>query len=139
MLKAIISMRLMPRADGKGRVPAVEVLVATQFIRDCIENKEKTKQIKDAIEAGTSQYGMQSFDQSLFFLWKKQLITYEEALKRATNPGEFKMRVQGIQSTASMAQEAMEESYSDNIVGGGEDTGGAGDEDVFDFSNQSRS
>ena len=86
VLRAIISMRLMPRADGKGRVPAVEVLVATQYIKDCVENKEKTKAIKDAIEAGTSQYGMQSFDQSLFFLWKKQMITYEEALKRATNP-----------------------------------------------------
>ena len=138
VLKAIISMRLMPRADGKGRVPAVEILVATGFIRDCIENKEKTKQIKDAIEAGTTQYGMQSFDQSLFFLWKKQLITYEEALKRATNPGEFKMRVQGIQSTAAMSQEAMEESFSDSIVGGEGDTPPAED-DVFDFHNTSRS
>jgi twitching motility protein PilT len=141
VLKAIVSMRLMPRADGKGRVPAVEVLVATGFIRDCIENKEKTKQIKDAIESGTSQYGMQSFDQSLFFLWKKGLITYEEALKRATNPGEFKMRVQGIQSTAAMSQEAMEESFRDNIVvtegvGEGEAPTG-GDDDVFDFHNQS--
>ena len=63
-------MRLLPRADGLGRVPAVEVMVATNYIRDCIENKEKTKYIHDAIKAGTSQYGMQTFDQSLFQLYK---------------------------------------------------------------------
>ncbi len=134
VLKAIVSMRLMPRADGNGRVPAVEVLIATGFIRDCIENKEKTKQIKDAIEAGTSQYGMQTFDQSLFFLWKKNFITFEEALRRATNPGEFKMRAQGIQSTASMAQEAMEDAYKDQIVGG-TDSPANPDDDAFDFHN----
>ncbi len=65
----------MPRADGKGRVPAVEVLIATAYIRDCIENKEKTKYITDAIAQGTSQYGMQTFDQSLFSLYKQGLIT----------------------------------------------------------------
>ena len=70
VLKAVVSMRLVPRVDGKGRVPAVEVLVATAYIRDCIENKEKTKLIRDAIAAGTSQYGMQTFDQSLYQLYK---------------------------------------------------------------------
>ena len=99
VLKAVISLRLMPRADGLGRVPAVEVLIATNYVRECIENKEKTKFIKDAIKAGTSQYGMQTFDQSLYQLYKSGLITLEEALKRATNPNEFKLKIQGIQST----------------------------------------
>src|SRR6185436_16534643 len=80
VLRGVISMRLIPRADGRGRVPAVEVMVATNYIRDCIENKEKTKLIRSAIATGTSQYGMQTFDQSIYNLFKRELITYEEAL-----------------------------------------------------------
>jgi twitching motility protein PilT len=108
VLKSVISLRLMPRADGLGRVPAAEVLIRTNYVRECIENKEKTKLIKDAIAAGTSQYGMQTFDQSLYQLYKSGLITLEEALKRATNPNEFKLKIQGIQSTADLAREEMD-------------------------------
>ncbi len=108
VLKAIVSMRLLPRADGLGRVPAVEVLITTGYIRDCIENKEKTKLIRDAINQGTSQYGMQTFDQSLYLLYKNGLITLEEALRRATNPDEFKLKIQGIQSTADISREEMD-------------------------------
>jgi len=108
VLKAIISMRLLPRADGLGRVPAVEILIATSYIRDCIENKEKTKLIRDAITQGTSQYGMQTFDQSLYLLYRNGLITLEEALRRATNPDEFKLKIQGIQSTSDLSREEME-------------------------------
>src|SRR5438034_4957970 len=88
VLKAVVSLRLLPRADGLGRVPATEVLVSTAYIRDCIENKEKTKLIKDAIAQGTSQYGMQTFDQSLYMLYKNGLITLDEALRRASNRSE---------------------------------------------------
>jgi twitching motility protein PilT len=109
VLKSIISMRLVPRADGRGRVPAVEVLRSTPYIRDCIENKEKTKSIRDAISAGTSQYGMQTFDQSFFNLYKKELITLEEALRQCTNPDEFKLKVAGIQSSSDSAQQEMEQ------------------------------
>ncbi|MCD6451816.1 MAG: type IV pilus twitching motility protein PilT [Acidobacteria bacterium] len=108
VLKAIISLRLMNRADGKGRVPAVEVMRSTAFIRDCIINKEKTHMIREAIAAGVSQYGMQTFDQSLFNLYQRGLISYEEALRGASNPDEFKLRVQGIQSASDMAREEME-------------------------------
>ena len=108
VLKAVISMRLLPRADGLGRVPAVEVLISTAYIRDCIEQKEKTKLIRDAIAAGTSQYGMQTFDQSLYTLYKSGLITLDEALRRASNPDEFRLRIQGIQSTADISREEME-------------------------------
>jgi len=108
VLKAIISMRLLPRADGLGRVPAVEVLISTAYIRDCIEQKEKTKLIRDAIASGTSQYGMQTFDQSLYGLYKSGLITLDEALRRASNADEFKLRVQGIQSTSDVSREEME-------------------------------
>ncbi len=108
VLKAIISMRLLPRADGLGRVPAVEVLISTPYIRDCVETKEKTKLIRDAIAQGTSQYGMQTFDQSLYLLYKNGLITLEEAIRRSTNPDEFRLRIQGIQSTSDVSREEME-------------------------------
>jgi twitching motility protein PilT len=89
-------------------VPAVEVLISTAYIRDCIEQKEKTKLIHDAISQGTSQYAMQTFDQSLFQLYKQGLVTLEEALRNATNKDEFKLRLQGIQSTADISREEME-------------------------------
>jgi len=114
VLKSVISMRLVPRADGKGRVPAVEVLRSTAYIRDCVENKEKTKLIRDAIAAGTSQYGMQTFDQSLFRLYKQELISFEEALRQASNPDEFKLKVAGIHSTADMSAEQMEATLRDS-------------------------
>ena len=70
VLKAVISQRLIPRADGKGRVPAVEVLISTAYIRDGILDKEKSHLIHGAIAQGTSQYGMQTFDQSVFSLYE---------------------------------------------------------------------
>jgi twitching motility protein PilT len=99
ILKAVISMRLVRAAKGRGRVPAVEVMVSTGLIRDCIINEEKTTQIREAIAAGTSQYGMQTFDQSLFNLLQPGLISMDEALRNATNPDEFRMRMSGILSS----------------------------------------
>lgn len=98
ILKAVISMRLVRAAKGAGRVPAIEILVSTAFIRDHIINEDKTYLIREAIAAGTSQYGMQTFDQSLFSLLQSRLITQEEAIHNATNADEFKMRVSGIYS-----------------------------------------
>ena len=128
VLKAVISMRLIPRADGKGRVPAVEVLRSTGYIRECIEVKEKTKLIRDAIATGTSQYGMQTFDQSIFQLYKKDLITLEEALRRATNPDEFRLKIQGIESTADAALGEMEGTLHEKGDGSGSN------DSPFDFS-----
>ena len=88
--------------------PAAEVMVVTPYIRDCIENKEKTKYIREQIALGTSQYGMQTFDQSLFQLYKAGLITLDEAMRKATNPDEFKLRIQGVQFTSDVAREEME-------------------------------
>ncbi|MGA2083634.1 MAG: type IV pilus twitching motility protein PilT [Holophaga sp.] len=107
VLRAVISQRLVPRADGQGRVPAVEVMVSTETVRGCIEDKEKTKGLRDVIAQGTSEYGMQTFDQSLYFLLQEGLITVEEALKRATNVGEFRLRLEGIHSTAEAARSNM--------------------------------
>ena len=124
VLKAVISQRLVPRSDGQGRVPAVEVLVATETVRSCIEDKDKTKQLRDVIAAGTSQYGMQTFDQSLYFLLQEGLISVEEALKRATNVGEFKLKLEGIMATADMARTNMERGMSIS-QGAGRESGGS--------------
>ncbi len=107
-LKAVISQRLVRKADGIGRVPAVEVLVATEYIRDCIITPEKTRMIHDAIAAGVSQYGMQTFDQSLYDLYNQGLISLEEALMYSSNPDEFKLRIAGIRTTTDAAREEME-------------------------------
>jgi twitching motility protein PilT len=107
VLKAVVSQRLIPRADGHGRAPAVEVMITTPFIRDCIVDKEKTHQIHSAIAAGTSQYGMQTFDQSIFSLFERKLITLEEALRWASNVDEFKLRVQGISTTSDLSRDQM--------------------------------
>jgi len=107
-LKAVISQRLVRKADGNGRVPAVEILISTAFIRECIITPEKTRMIREALAGGTSQYGMQTFDQSLYDLYQQGLVTYETALENATNPDDFKLKVQGIGSTADAAREQME-------------------------------
>jgi len=100
VLKGVVSQRLVPRADGMGRVPAVEVLVSTARVRECIVEKDKTSELNDAISKGQTAYGMQTFDQSLMHLMKLNLITYEEALKHCTNPDDFALRVKGILATS---------------------------------------
>ncbi len=100
VLKAVISQRLVPRADGKGRVAAVEVLKATSRVRELIEDKDRTKEIPDAISQGHQTYGMQTFDQSLMSLVRNNLVTYEEALRQATNPDDFALRFSGISATS---------------------------------------
>ena len=107
VLRAVVSQRLIPRADGKGRVPAVEVMIVTPFIRDCIVDRERTHLIRGAIAQGTSQYGMQTFDQSIYFLYEQRLISKEEALRWASNPDEFKLRLQGISTTSDLARDEM--------------------------------
>jgi twitching motility protein PilT len=116
VLKAVVSQRLMPKIDGKGRAPAVEVMIATAFIRDCIVDKEKTHLIPSAIAAGTSQYGMQTFDQSIFGLFQQGLVAYEEALRWASNVDEFKLKVQRISTTGDISRDQMARTV---VVGSG--------------------
>ncbi|MFQ5828977.1 MAG: type IV pilus twitching motility protein PilT [Candidatus Methylomirabilia bacterium] len=106
VIQGIISQRLVVRANGKGRVPAVEVMVGTGLIRDCIREREKTPQIPAVIAAGQAQYGMQTFDQSLLALYRSELISYETAREAATNPDDFDLKVRGIFSTGEMTWEA---------------------------------
>ncbi len=115
VIRSIISMRLVPRADGKGRVPAVEIMIATATVKDCILDADKTKTITDVIAQGAVHYGMQTFDQSLFNLFKSGLITYDEALRRATNPDDFALRVRGIQSTSDLTYDNQQPSSVDEM------------------------
>jgi len=99
-LEAVISMRLIPRADRAGRIPATEILINTAAVRDNIRDMSKSLNIPELIAEGTVQYGMQSFDQSLMNWYTKGVISYEHALFYATNPSEFALRVQGVASTS---------------------------------------
>ncbi len=107
VLRAIVSQRLLPRTDRTGRVAAVEVLLNTPFVRDCIIDPDRTHLIHGAIASGTSQYGMQTFDQSIFWLYERGRISFETALAAASNADEFRLRVQGVSSTADDARDDM--------------------------------
>jgi len=114
VLKAVISQRLIPTVDGSARAAAVEVMISTPFIRDCIVDKEKTHLIPSAIAAGTSQYSMQTFDQSIFSLVEQGMVSYEEALRWVSNVDEFKLRSQGIATTSDLSRDQM----ARTVVGG---------------------
>ena len=100
VLKGVVSQRLVPRCDSKGRVPAVEVMIGTARVKDCIDDDMKTKQIPDVIAQGFTTYGMQTFDQSLMQLLTKKLISYEEAMRQSSNPDDFALKISGISSTS---------------------------------------
>ena len=99
-LAAVVCLRLVPRKDGKGRVPAAEVLINTAAVADNIRDIEKALNIPDLISEGTEAYGMQSFDQSLMKWYREGAITYESALFYSTNPSEFALRASGISSAS---------------------------------------
>lgn len=99
-LQAVVSLRLVPRSDRGGRIPACEVLINTAAVRDNIRDMTKSLDIPDLIKEGTAQYGMQSFDQSLMNWYSKGVISYESALFYASSPSEFALRVQGIAGTS---------------------------------------
>jgi twitching motility protein PilT len=109
VIKGIISQRLVPRADAKGRVPATEILVSTARVRECIGEKDRTREIPDAIAKGFTTYGMQTFDQSLMALVKSGLVTYEVALRNVSNPDDFALRFKGVEATSDGTWEDFEE------------------------------
>ena len=99
-LQAVVSLRLVPRTDGRGRVPASEILINTAAVADNIRDIEKALNIPDLIAEGTVSYGMQSFDQSLMRWYKEGAISYESALFYSSNPSEFALRASGIDSSS---------------------------------------
>jgi twitching motility protein PilT len=114
-LAAIISLRLIARVDGQGRVPAVEVMLCTPTIREYIIDPEKTVMIRHAIQEGHHQYGMQTFDQSLMRLYKEGLISYESALANSTSPDEFTLRVKGIEASSDSTWDVFDNSLAEGV------------------------
>jgi twitching motility protein PilT len=108
-LRAIISLRLVRRADKKGRVPAAEVLVNTDAVRDQMRDVEKAMNISALIKEGAVPYGMQSFDQSLMNWYHKGVISYDDALFAATNPAEFALRAQGIDASSDTSWDTVKQ------------------------------
>jgi twitching motility protein PilT len=129
ILKAVISQRLVPRADGKGRVPALEVMISTARVRECIGDKDRTKELPDCIAKGFTSYGMQTFDQSLMQLVKQNLVTYEEALKNVSNADDFALRFRGIASTSDGTWDDFEGDAADAKPAASDDDGGPGGPD----------
>ena len=120
-LHAVISQRLLPRADRKGRVVAVEVLLNTAAIADCIRDESRTSEIRDHIAAGGDTYGMQTFDQHLARLVQQGVIDFNVARAAATNPSDFEL--QARLSAGGVPADAPE--------AGGDGDGGGGAMDGF--------
>ncbi|HPF60415.1 MAG: type IV pilus twitching motility protein PilT [Gemmatimonadales bacterium] len=99
-LASIVSQRLIPRADGEGRVPAAEVLINTAAVADNMRDTQKALAIPELIAEGGTTYGMQSFDQSLMRWYTEGVISYEDAVFHATHPSEFALRVSGISAAS---------------------------------------
>ena len=108
-LRAIISLRLVRRADKTGRVPAVEILVNTEAVREQIRDMTKALNIPQLIKEGAVPYGMQSFDQSLMNWYHKGVISYDDALFAATNPAEFSLRAQGIAASSDTSWDTVKQ------------------------------
>src|SRR6476659_3041784 len=106
-LEAVISLRLIPRADKAGRVPACEVLLNTAAVRDNIRDMDKSLNIPELIAEGTIQYGMQSFDQSLMNWYKQGVFSYENVLYIPTKPSAFARRVQGVAGASDAMREIL--------------------------------
>lgn len=104
VLRGVISQRLLPRADGKGMVPALEILVNTERAREMIEDPHRTREIHAVIEQGKHPYGMTSFDQSLAELVKNRLVSYDEAVKHSTSPSDFALLFRGIRGGSNQWQ-----------------------------------
>ena len=96
VLRCIVSQRILPRKEVQGRCVAAEILIGTRTVRDFIDSGKPMKEITALIEEGYAQYGMQTFDQTLFDLQQKGTITQETALRNATSPKDLKLRLQGL-------------------------------------------
>jgi len=121
-LRAVVSQRLIPRRDGAGRVPACEIMVSTPTIREYILDQDKLPLVHSVVGEGVTQYGMQTFDQSVLALLREGLITEEEALKNCNNPNELSLKLKGISATSDRTWQAVDaaaEEKSPASAGGG--------------------
>jgi twitching motility protein PilT len=118
-LKAVITQRLIPRADGRGRVPAAEILISTPTIQEYILDPDKTPLIQNLVGEGNTQYGMQTFDQSVLHLLREGLITEEEAIKNCNRPNELQLKLKGIQAASDRVWRPVDAAADESLVGRG--------------------
>lgn len=134
VLKGVVSQRLIPRADGKAMIPAVEILVNTARVKELIADPKRTREIRDAINTGRDPYGMISFDQSLTELVQRHIITYDDAVANATNPDDFALHFRGFNKGGSAgadgAGQGQSNAYSSQIYDPGARLGGASETQV---------
>src|SRR5205814_714385 len=102
-LHAVVSQRLLPRADGHGRAAALEVLLATGTARDMIRERDRTASLQDYIKESREQYGTQTFDQHLMDLVADDVVTYETALAASSNPSDFQLQVRTLRRRSRVA------------------------------------
>jgi twitching motility protein PilT len=116
-LRAVVSQRLIARRDGAGRIPAVEVMVTTPTVREYILEPEKIPLLHSLIGEGVTQYGMQTFDQSVLALLREGLITEEEALRNCNNPNELTLKLKGFASTSDRTWQAVDATNPESGAG----------------------
>jgi twitching motility protein PilT len=133
-LHSVISQRLLPRADASGRAVALEIMIATSTIRDLIRDRNRVGEIKDYIEEGRDQYGMQSFDQHLMELVDSDTVTFETAMAAASNPSDFELKLKTFRRKSKTAikmkktkKKADEEPIADEDLPDGFTAGGFDD------------
>ncbi|MCA9544641.1 MAG: Flp pilus assembly complex ATPase component TadA, partial [Myxococcales bacterium] len=107
-IKAVISQRLLKKSDGKGRVAAMEIMLATARIRELLQEEGRLMELRETIAQGHNTYGMQTFDQSLMYLLTRGVIDQEEALANATNRDDFLLRLSGVGGASDGAWEGFE-------------------------------
>jgi len=127
-LRAVVSQRLIPRRDGAGRVPSVEVMVSTPTVREYILDPDKIPMLHTLVGEGVTQYGMQTFDQSVLALLREGLISEEEALRNCNNPNELSLKLKGISATSDRTWQSVESSSPEEPAApaGATPAGGAG-------------
>ncbi len=101
-IRAVISQRLLKRADGRGRVAALEVMLATARVRELIAEEGRLTELREAMAEGHQSYGMQTFDQALMSLLRGGLIDKDEALRNCTNKDDFLLRLAGVSGTSDV-------------------------------------
>ena len=102
-LHAVVSQRLLPRADGHGRAAALEILICTGFARDLIKDVNRTPELRDYIKESRDQYGMQTFDQHLMDLVSDGIVTYETAAATSSNPADFELQMKTLRRRSRVA------------------------------------
>ncbi|HET7791360.1 MAG TPA: PilT/PilU family type 4a pilus ATPase [Gemmatimonadales bacterium] len=103
-LQAVISQRLLPRADGHGRAAALEILIATGTVRDYIKDANRTPELRDYMQESREQYGMQTFDQHLMDLVTEGTVTYETAMAASSNPADFELQLKTLRRRSRVAK-----------------------------------